>query len=99
MQREDALDAFAVGNATDCECFVEPASFAANYDASKNLNALLVALHDARMNVNAIAHGKLRRIALLLFFFNSIDDAVHRVPPLAGEYFQTAAREMQIEML
>ncbi len=48
------------------------------------------------MNMNAIAHGKLRFIGLLLFFFNSIDDAVHRVSPrLAGEHFQAKRLKLQ----
>jgi hypothetical protein len=39
------------------------------------------------MNVNAIAYGELRHIGLLLFFFNSIDHAVHRVPTAGGQIF------------
>src|SRR6266446_8848773 len=80
MKRENAFDTFAVGNAPHGECFVKPAPFAANHDAGENLNPLLVALHHSRVHADAIAHGKLRSIALLLLFFDGVNNAVHNYP-------------------
>src|SRR5438445_12766145 len=80
MKRENAFDTFAVGNTPHGECFVKPAPFAANHDAGENLNPLLVPLHHSRVHADAIAHGKLRSIALLLLFFDGVNNAVHNYP-------------------
>src|SRR5438552_14718282 len=80
MKRENAFDTFAVGNTPHGDCFVKPAPFAANHDAGENLNPLLVALHHSRVHADAIAHGKLRSIALLLPFFDGVNNAVHNYP-------------------
>src|SRR5438477_11661284 len=43
MQREDALDSFAVGNTPNGESLVQTATFSANDNAGNNLNAFFVA--------------------------------------------------------
>src|SRR5437762_7445484 len=43
MERKHPLDSFAVGNAADGEGLVHSAAFAADNDAAKNLDPLLVA--------------------------------------------------------
>src|ERR1041385_178516 len=99
MKGKDALDPFAIGDAADGEGFVEPAPFAADHDAGKNLNALLVALDHARMNMHAVAHGKLHRLGPLLFLFNRVDDAAHKSPysPAGGRTFSSKAIEIANE--
>src|SRR3954451_8145165 len=42
MEREHALDAFAVGNAPNGKSLVNPATFPADHDPCENLDALLV---------------------------------------------------------
>jgi hypothetical protein len=56
MDREYALDPFAVGNAADSESFVQAAAFTANDDPGKNLDPLLVAFDDPGVHANAVAH-------------------------------------------
>src|SRR6266480_2201141 len=59
---------------------------APNHDAGENLDPFLVAFHNPRMNTNAIAHSKGRRIRFLLFFLDDVDDPIHEIPsvPPAG---------------
>src|ERR1700732_4655613 len=79
MQRENPLDAFAVGNAAHGERFVYPASFPANNDSGENLNAFLVAFDDAGVNMDAIADGEFGLIGAMLLFFDGVDNAVHKL--------------------
>ena len=86
MQRENALDTLAVGDSAHGECFIKSAAFAANHYASEYLDSFLVPFHNASMNAHAVADGKLRRVASLLFFLDGIDNLIHdKVPfPSAG---------------
>src|SRR5436190_22955001 len=77
MNREDALDAFAVGNSANGKSLVQSAPFSSDHDASKNLDPLLVALHHPGVHANAVADLELRGVGLELFLFNSVDDPVH----------------------
>src|SRR5947207_16012517 len=77
MNREDALDAFAVGNSANGKSLVQSAPFSSNHDASKNLDPFLVALHHPGVHANAVADLELRGVGLELFFLNSVDDPVH----------------------
>jgi hypothetical protein len=54
VQRENALDAFAVADAADGEGLVQPAPAPANDHAGKHLNALLVAFDDLGMHAHAV---------------------------------------------
>ena len=86
MQRKNALDALAVGDSAHGECFIESAAFATNHYASEYLDSFLVPFHNASMNAHAVADGKLRRVASLLFFLDGIDNLIHdNIPfPPAG---------------
>jgi hypothetical protein len=86
VQRENALDALAVGDSAHGECFIKSATFAANHYASEYLDSFLVPFHNASMNAHAVADGKLRRVASLLFFLDGIDNMIHdNIPfPPAG---------------
>jgi hypothetical protein len=77
MQRENSLDALAVGNSAHSECFVKSAAFTANHYAGEYLDSFLIPFHHPGMNSHAVAHGKLRRVAFLLFCLNGIDDLIH----------------------
>ena len=78
MQRENALDAFAVRDAAHSEGLVKAAAFAANHYAGKYLNSFLVALHNARVNAYAVANRKRRQIAFLLFVLDEFNDPIHK---------------------
>src|SRR5438034_9150327 len=67
MDWKHALDPFTVGNATHGESLVQAGAFAANNDTAKNLDAFLVAFAHPGMDAHAVAHAKLRHVALLLF--------------------------------
>ena len=69
MDREDALDTFAVGNAADGEGFVDPAAFAADHDPGENLDALFVAFLHPGVHADAVAHLEVgdRRFSAALF--------------------------------
>src|SRR4029453_10973425 len=111
MQRENSLDALAVGNSAHSECFVKSAAFAANHYASEYLDSFLVPFHNPGMNAHAIAHGKLRRVAFLLFFLDGINDLIHKTPlslprrsldeggpaRWTGEHFHSCEVRLQIE--
>jgi hypothetical protein len=86
MQWENAFDALAVGDSAHGECFIKSAAFATNYYASEYLDSFLVPFHNASMNAHAVADGKLRRVASLLFFLDGIDNLIHdNIPfPPAG---------------
>src|ERR1700682_5393241 len=75
VQRENALDAFAIGYAANGKSFVQPASFTANDDAGKDLDPFLVALDHASMHTNAVADFEVSRLGLLLLFLDRVDDA------------------------
>src|SRR5204863_9670760 len=77
MGREHALAGFAVGNAANGEGFVETATFAADHDPGKNLDAFLVTLNDAGMHANAVTDFELGGVSLELFLLNSVDNPVH----------------------
>ena len=86
VKRENALDSFAIGNSANGERFVQTAPFAADHDSGKNLHALLISLDHASMHPDAVADLEVRAVALLLLFFDEIDDPVHNQPAawLAG---------------
>jgi len=86
VQRENALDTLAVGDSAHGECFIKSATFAANHYASEYLDSFLVPFHNASVNAHAVADGKLRRVASLLFFLDGIDNLIHdNIPfPPAG---------------
>ena len=73
MERENALDAFAITNAADGEHLVQAMPAAANDDPGKNLNAFLVAFDDFGMHAHGIADGEIRRVFAKLFGFDFIE--------------------------
>ena len=77
VQREHALNSFAVRNASNGERCVESASFAANHDSSEYLDAFFVAFHHARVHAHAVADGKRPQVGFLLFFLDDVDAAIH----------------------
>jgi hypothetical protein len=99
MERKHALDTLPIRNAPDREGFVQPAAFAANDDAGKNLDSFLIAFHDPCMDPNSIADFEIRYVGLELFLFDCVDDAVHNgcpPGPLAGGHFQAEEGKMQM---
>ena len=58
MQREDALDAFALDNAADREGRAHALATAGNHHAAEHLNALLGAFEDALVNLHLVADAK-----------------------------------------
>ena len=94
MQRKNAFDAFAVGYAANGKSFVQPASFAANDDARKDLDPFLVPLDHASVHTNAVADFEVSRLGLLLLFFDRVDNAVHirKVLPRLDFRFANAPR-------
>src|SRR6266568_844205 len=77
MQRENSLNALAIRNSAHGKCFVKSAAFTADHYASEYLDSFLVPFHNPGMNAHAVAHGKLRRVAFLLFFLDGINDLIH----------------------
>src|SRR5687768_9749832 len=77
MDREHALDSFAVGNAPDRERFVQAPAFATDDDARKNLDPLLVAFDDPGMHADAVADLEFGHLSLELLLFDSVNNAVH----------------------
>src|SRR5436190_5235020 len=62
VQREDALDADAVRDLPDREGGARTAAVLADHDALEDLDALLVAFLDQRVNANAVAGAKIGQI-------------------------------------
>src|ERR1700730_3129539 len=79
MEWKYAFNAFAIGNAAHGECFIQTATFAADHDSGKNLDSLLITLHDASMHANTVTDFKVREVALLLLFFDDVENAVHNM--------------------
>src|SRR5436305_13476092 len=86
MHRENALDTFAVGNATDGERFIQTAALSANHNPGEDLDPLLISFHHTGMHADAIANLELGAV-LLLLFFNDIENAVHKRSPGEGRAF------------
>src|SRR4051794_26964817 len=70
VDRENALDAFAVGNAPDGKCLIQPAAFPADDDSGKNLNPLFIAFHDPSVDADAVADLEVGHVGPELFLFD-----------------------------
>src|SRR2546421_10562389 len=77
MNRKHPLDAFAIRNSADGKSLIQPAPFASDDDAGKNLDPFLVAFDHSSVHANAVPDLELRGVCLELFLFNSVDDPVH----------------------
>ena len=82
VDRENALDAFAVGDLADGEAFVDTAAGAGDADAFISLYAGTVTLANANVDADGVARREFRKGALSgdlggLFGFQFLDD-VHR---------------------
>src|SRR6266481_1828286 len=77
MQREHALDSFAVGNTPNGESLVQTATFSANDNTGENLNAFFVAFDHPSMDADGVAYAKCWRLSFELVFLDGVDDAVH----------------------
>ena len=64
MQRADSLHAFVIHDASDGKCFIHSASLFHNDRAAEDLDALLIALNDARVHVHGVADAELRNVLL-----------------------------------
>src|SRR5213079_2480806 len=73
MEREDALHAFAVADATDGEHLVQPMPAPPNHHAGENLDALFVAFHDFGVDADAVAHPEAGVVLAILLRFNLIE--------------------------
>ena len=65
MDREDALDALAIGNLADGEVLVDAAAGAADAYAFIGLNAGALAFHHLDVDADGVAGAKFRHAALL----------------------------------
>src|SRR6266480_6432896 len=72
MEREHALDAFAVTDAADGEGAIETTSAPANDDAGENLDSLFVAFDDFGVDAHLITDFEFRRIFPKLFGLNFV---------------------------
>jgi hypothetical protein len=77
MQREDALDADAVGDLENHERRADPLVVAGVSDALEELDALLVNLDEPHMNLQGVPGLEHRDVLAHLLHANTIDD-VHR---------------------
>lgn len=84
MHRENSFYALAIGNSADGKRFIKSAAFAANHNTGKYLDSFLVPFYDPGVNAHAVADGKLRRLAFLLFFLNGINNYIHSFSSGAG---------------
>ena len=92
IEREHALDAFAVGDLAHGEVLVQPAPGAADADAFVGLHAALVALDHLDVDQHGVARGELRnffagRELLDLLFFERLDEvhgSISSAAPASG---------------
>jgi len=80
---KNAFDAFAIGNSAHGEVFIYASAFPSDDNARENLDPFLVPLDHASVHTNAVANFKTVGVALLLFLFDDIENAVHN--PASGE--------------
>ena len=73
------LDTLAIGNAANRESLIQAAAFPTDYDPAEDLDSLLIPFHDAGVNTHAVTDRKRGSIGLLLFLFDEVDNAVHKV--------------------
>src|SRR5919201_3929252 len=85
MKRKYSLDTFAVRNSPDCKRLVQAPAFSADHDASKYLDSLLIAFHNASVHPYAVADRERLRLSFFLLLLNSVDHAVHK-RPFEAEY-------------
>src|SRR5712692_11522598 len=95
MQRENALHALAVGNATHRERLIEAAALAPNHDAGEDLDPLFVAFDHTGVHAHAVTDFETARFGFMLFLFDRVDEAVHnaRSRPAAGRTFSIGQSE------
>src|SRR5712675_2069827 len=84
MQRKNAFDSFSVGDAANSKVFVQSATFAADDDTRKNLDALLVAFYHPGVHAHSVADAKFRDLGFELVLFNGIDDTIHSGRSFSG---------------
>src|SRR4030095_5975177 len=60
MQRENSLDALAVGNSAHRKGFIKSATFTDTHNSSEYLDSFLVSFHNPGMNAHRVATGNLR---------------------------------------
>src|SRR5438552_17500289 len=70
-------------------------------DADENLDPLLVSLNHSSVHANAVANFETVGVALLLLFFDEIENTIHNYAAyaaarLVGGHFQSAGLEMQM---
>src|SRR5271166_2050785 len=81
MQREDSLDAHAVGNLAHGERSAIAAAIDFDHNALERLDALLFALANLDMDTDAVADAKLGEVAAKPAVFDLLDDAIHGKMP------------------
>ncbi|CAD5299137.1 hypothetical protein BOS5A_230890 [Bosea sp. EC-HK365B] len=79
IQREDALDALAIGNLADGEALVQPAAIAGDADALIGLNAAALAFLDLDVDLHGVAGLEMRDFLAVgelgdLFLVDLLDD-------------------------
>ena len=95
------FDAFAIRDAAHGEGLIEPSPLPSDYHPSKDLDALLIAFHDAGVHTHTIADRKMGGIVFLLLSFNGINDLIHNLAgsrAAAGAHCHSEAQVMQPEI-
>ena len=81
MQRENSLDADAIGNLAHRERRAIAAAVDFDHHALERLDAFLLALANLHMDADAIADAKLREVASKTSVLDLLDDAIHGKMP------------------
>lgn len=73
VDRENAFNAFAVGNAAHRESFLDSRTLVADYDAGEDLDTFFVAFANFRVNANTVTDAEIRAVGLNLGLRKRID--------------------------
>jgi hypothetical protein len=78
VERENTLNAFAVGNLADGERSIHTGTATSEDDACEDLDTLFATFHNAGVNLDGVANVEVCNFALKLLLLDLIDD-VHGV--------------------
>ena len=81
MHREGTLHTYAKADFAYRKSLAIHRAMLANHITLENLDALTVALSNAIVHLDIIAHGEIRRVSLDLLLLQSTDD-IHLIPTL-----------------
>src|SRR5277367_5085451 len=76
MDREDALDAFALHDASNGDRMAQPPALDGDNHAAELLNALFLTFQNALMNLHRVADLDVGNVFLLLLVFDDLEQSV-----------------------